>query len=642
MYSSNNCANQANRVDPPTRFLHGYRVFRLIPTALLVLVFASLAQAQEPDAQALYGRVCAPCHGLNGRGEGPAAWLLSPAPRDFTRGEYKWRTTPSGSAPTDSDLEAAIRFGAPGTSMPAFDRFLTAQQIDGLVAIVKGFAPKSFRRAAVAVPVVMPNAPLDAAAGQLVYEKLGCAACHGVDGKGDGPSAKGLKDASGRAHPPFNLRKDPLRRPLAKGGNATAAIYTTLVTGLTGTAMPSYQEAASETELWALSAYVQSFAVTRPQTENRDATVDGQTPSKQPPDELFPRVIPPQGPAPDELAPAVASLNAGQCGRCHAKQFREWRGSIHSQAMAPGVIAQLVPSAHAAKEGGFIESCQRCHAPLAEQQPRGAFDPDLRAQGINCAACHVRNWQRNGPPPVANTSLLSVPNYPFAQNDRYERADLCMSCHQLSADTAVNGKPRLNTYREWLEGPYMPRGIQCQNCHMPNREHTFLGIHHPETFRQGIAVETRSRKNQEGQLEVVTTVKNVGAGHYLPTTPTPAAWVSFELVDDDGDGLRGTAREKRIGWHLVFERGRWKEVEDTRIRPGESVRLTEVFSRGDAEDARGVRVRVRVAPDDFYQGFYERRLRQKSLTKSIREQFEQALERTRRSKYIAYDRVIPL
>ncbi len=603
---------------------------------MLALWLAPGEGGSSSDRSAVnYDRLCAPCHGATGAGNGPAAALLWPLPRDFTRGDYKWRSTPTGAPPTDLDLEATIRFGAAGTSMPGFDRLLSDEDIKSLVVRVKGFAPKKFGRAAAPVDIGGPPKKLDPYLGKEVYERLGCAACHGADGAGDGPSAASLKDASGRKSPPFDLRKSPLRRPTTSGQTLTG-LYTTLVTGLGGTAMPSYEGAAPAADLWAVAAYVDSLRSREPQPENRAVTVQ---PIESPPDgePMFTGIIPPQGPVPAALAPAQGSLHAGQCGRCHAKQHREWSGSIHSHAMAPGILAQLVPHDGKAKSKDFLDGCQRCHAPLSEQSSTlSMYDAELRDEGINCASCHVRGWKRHGPPALPGSSLLPIPGYPFEPLAVYERADFCMGCHQLPANTAVNGKPRLNTYREWLEGPYMRRGIQCQSCHMPNREHTFKGIHDPQTFRQGIDVTTAAERVGQ-RVRVAVSVKNIGAGHYLPTTPTPAAWISLELLDEDGETISGSFRERRIGWHLVFDKG-WKELADTRIPPGESLKLAGEFA---ARDARAVRVRVRVAPDDFYQGFYERRLKSR-MAEPIKRLFEQALERTKRSRYVAYDRTVPI
>jgi len=41
----------------------------------------------------VYEKQCAACHGLDGRGEGEAAYLLYPKPRDFTAGKFEMVST---------------------------------------------------------------------------------------------------------------------------------------------------------------------------------------------------------------------------------------------------------------------------------------------------------------------------------------------------------------------------------------------------------------------------------------------------------------------------------------------------------------------------------------------------------------------
>jgi hypothetical protein len=311
-------------------------------------------------------------------------------------------------------------------------------------------------------------------------------------------------------------------------------------------------------------------------------------------------------------------------------------------------------------EHAEIEGCQRCHAPLGEQQPvvrpahRGgadevrtyrsnpSFDSKLREQGVNCASCHVRGWHRYGPPRVAGSRLLDLPSYPLTELAVYERGDFCIGCHQLPPRTAVNGKPRLNTYREWLEGPYMRRGIQCQHCHMPSREHSWKGVHDPATFRQGIDLDTLASRNaRTGTVTVRARITNVGAGHYLPTTPTPAAWVSIQLLDEDADRIEGAYAEKRIGWHLEFGRKGWKEIEDTRIPPGESLELARAWKQGRVSRATHAKIVVRVHPDDFYEGLYASHLARRP-TGEVKRLFELALSRATSSHYIALERLVPI
>jgi hypothetical protein len=415
--------------------------------------------------------------------------------------------------------------------------------------------------------------------------------------------------------------------------------------------MPAFEGAAPLEDLMAVAAYVASIGPARDGERPAPGAIgdvsaaaiarDRAGPARtvagyrwgaadDPDGALFGGLIHPQGAAPAALAPAQAALSSQQCGRCHAKQLREWTGTIHGAAASPGLMAQVLRF----DDPKAVTSCLRCHAPLAEQQLGSAvLDPALQAEGLTCAACHVRGNVRHGPAQRA-PSLLPLPGYPLRELAVYERADFCVGCHQLPARIALDGRPLLDTYREWLLGPYMKRGIQCQHCHMPNREHTWKGVHDPATFRQGIAVVAGAAR-AAGGVTARARITNVGAGHYLPTTPTPAAWLSIELLDDRGAPIAGARVERRIGRAIEFRGGGFVEREDTRIPPGASLELAQGW-RGDAV-ARAVvaRITVRVRPDDYYEGLYRQRLAGR-LDATTRAMFEAALARAEASPYVAY------
>ncbi|MBK9030157.1 MAG: c-type cytochrome [Myxococcales bacterium] len=624
-------------------------------TAVVVLGLAPAAAA-PPDGPALYDRLCLPCHGARGDGRGPAAPWLDPAPRDFTAGAWKWTTTGDASLPARADLRATIRWGAPG-AMPGFGATLAPAELDAVVDVVLALAglppdptadadASDDERAAVL-------GPGDAAAGGRRFVELGCPACHGADGRGDG---RALPNRFGEPAPARDLVAVGVRRPAP---DRAAAVIATLRHGVGGTAMPSFP--LTDRDAADLAAFVVGLAAPRPglppltaATIARDraarATAGGYRPGADddPDGAPFGHALPLQGPAPAALAPAQASLSSRQCARCHAKQVREWTGTIHGAAASPGLLAQTTRMT----DGAAVESCLRCHAPLAEQQPRlrpgqrvagaagddytasAAFAPALQQEGLTCAACHVRAWERLGPSGRA-PSLLPLPGYPVRALPVYERADFCIGCHQLPARLAVAGRPLLDTYREWLLGPYMARGVQCQHCHMPNREHTWKGVHDPETFRQGIAVVAVAARGRDGAVTVRARITNVGAGHYLPTTPTPAAWLSVELVDATGALVPGAIAERRIGRAIRFAGGAFVEDEDTRIAPGASLELAGAWRGGAVARAVAARVRVRVRPDDYYEGLYRQRLRGR-LAPDVRAMFEAALARAEASPYVAY------
>ena len=72
-----------------------------------LLILAPAGEADEAAGNAargkvVYERYCVSCHGDLGNGEGEFAEYISPKPRDYRQGTFKWRSTPSGSADSTS------------------------------------------------------------------------------------------------------------------------------------------------------------------------------------------------------------------------------------------------------------------------------------------------------------------------------------------------------------------------------------------------------------------------------------------------------------------------------------------------------------------------------------------------------------
>lgn len=230
--------------------------------ALLVLLAvppARPAAAQKaPPGGALYQKLCSQCHGEKGDGQGIAAPRLLPRPRDFTAGKFKVRHTPSGALPTDEDLQHIIRVGMPYTSMPSWNQ-LSDAQISELVTAVKSFSPDFSNAEKKPKAVAIPKAPgfsrQSAEKGKAVYARIGCPACHGQLGRGDGASAPGLKDDWGHPIRPADLTK----RWTFRGGPTREDVYRTFTTGMNGTPMPSFAESLSDAERWQLVDFIASL-----------------------------------------------------------------------------------------------------------------------------------------------------------------------------------------------------------------------------------------------------------------------------------------------------------------------------------------------------------------------------------------------
>ncbi|MEJ7590608.1 MAG: cytochrome c [Planctomycetaceae bacterium] len=68
----------------------------------------------------LYMRHCSHCHGTSGDGAGPTARYMTPKPRDYRHGVFKFKSTNDMSKVSRNDLSRIVRYGIPGTYMPSF------------------------------------------------------------------------------------------------------------------------------------------------------------------------------------------------------------------------------------------------------------------------------------------------------------------------------------------------------------------------------------------------------------------------------------------------------------------------------------------------------------------------------------------
>lgn len=217
-------------------------------------------RATMPSAEQgkpLYELHCLQCHGERGLGDGPAAVYLYPKPRDFTRGLFKIRTTPSGSLPTDQDLYDTIGRGMPGSAMPGFSQ-LASQDRWALVSYLKTLVEAyQFRKPEPGIHVgpARPKTAATLASGKEMYRKMECFKCHGDTGLGDGPSAAELKDDW---EIPIKVRD--FTDGTYKGGPTDRDLYLRFTTGMTGSPMPAYSDdKMTAPQRWALVQFVQSL-----------------------------------------------------------------------------------------------------------------------------------------------------------------------------------------------------------------------------------------------------------------------------------------------------------------------------------------------------------------------------------------------
>ncbi len=216
-------------------------------------------EALVPEGRFVFERNCLVCHGKWGDGRGEMAAAMVPRPRKLTAGVFKFRSTPSGSLPTDADLARTIRGGLFGTSMPTFQH-LSERDVKAVIEYVKTFSRKWTVPENYAHPVPLPEPPawLMEAAERTNRARLGrtlfvanCGPCHGPVGRGDGLAAADLEDDWGQPAIPTDLTQ-----PSIKSGPEPRDLYRVLVTGLNGTPMPSFLDATTEAQRWDLVAYL--------------------------------------------------------------------------------------------------------------------------------------------------------------------------------------------------------------------------------------------------------------------------------------------------------------------------------------------------------------------------------------------------
>ena len=206
----------------------------------------------------IYEIKCYYCHGIKGDGNGSDAPRLDPKPRNFTRNEYKIRSTGQGVLPTDEDLFRIISSGVEGSAMP-FWNTLTPEERWQVIYYIKTFNPgfkEKSERTEVSIGGASGSSADSIKRGKKLFKEAKCILCHGEDGRGDGALTTTLKK---QWDLPFKAR-DLTHSWMFKGGNTEEDIYRTVTTGLNETPMGSYADYLTDEDRWHLSHYVKSIS----------------------------------------------------------------------------------------------------------------------------------------------------------------------------------------------------------------------------------------------------------------------------------------------------------------------------------------------------------------------------------------------
>jgi len=263
------------------------------------------------SSAALYAEKCLYCHGNEGGGDGVTSSSLSPKPRDFRLGVYKYDNIQDGGRPELIDFVRIITRGIEGTAMPSMKSHSEAE-IFGLAEYARLLAMRGETEAWLAAEVE-PGVAIDDERADETYRAIlelwldeertrfhapgdeppisegsirrgfelfhdsdgaACASCHGARGEGRGPAAWGLapdgpdhevallRDQWGHEAEPRDLVHD-----IFLHGDDPRTLFERLYLGIDGTPMAGIGTALgadgkrlfSTEDIWDLVHYVSAL-----------------------------------------------------------------------------------------------------------------------------------------------------------------------------------------------------------------------------------------------------------------------------------------------------------------------------------------------------------------------------------------------
>lgn len=177
------------------------------------------------NGKEIYNNLCARCHGEQGNGNGTIATYLDPAPRDFTKAGFM-------NSKNQERLFSSIKSGVPGTSMPAWSKVLTEEEVKQVFDYAQQTFVKEPRKPLPTRQLIETN-PIEATPasikhGEEIFAQR-CTGCHGKKADGKGPNSLDILPR------PRNLRNQEFVMHLED-----KRMYESIMYGVRGTAMPPW------------------------------------------------------------------------------------------------------------------------------------------------------------------------------------------------------------------------------------------------------------------------------------------------------------------------------------------------------------------------------------------------------------------
>ena len=284
---------------------------------------------------------------------------------------------------------------------------------------------------------------------------------------------------------------------------------------------------------------------------------------------------------------AGAFENPRNCVGCHRDIYAAWSQSMHRFAW--GNAFYQPDYLQASEDTGGLTNifCGECHTPTGVRTgqlppPDGSLMDDTSVQGVSCDYCHtvqevvepvnVRTISDPGRVKRGPRGDGRSPYHQVLYSEIHTREAFCGACHNVIHPTS--GTVVIDTYNDWQGGPYAAQGIRCQDCHMtpgpgveknPGKSsplgqtrdhvatHSFSGgsVFFHEQFGNDKGAELARQMltaaaeleieftRSENGVELLTRIKNVGAGHKIPTGVTyiRKMWLEVTAVNAAGEVL---------------------------------------------------------------------------------------------------------
>lgn len=243
-----------------------------------------------------YVEYCIQCHGMDGKGNGPAAKGLLPPPRNLTQGLYKFPWVPYGELPHDEDFHRIIRHGLKGSAMLPWD--ISDERLDAVTQYIKTFAPETWegKDKAVGTKFDLPRDPFGDTYKHIAIEKgrkvyhvtAACTQCHmGYATNSEIQRwASEMKTSVDTSAPDYYQVKvqeceygykvlpPDFTYHALRSITDVPSIVQRLMYGVTGSGMPGWKDVVTDDELWALAYYVQELRETGADLSRRNQLMD--------------------------------------------------------------------------------------------------------------------------------------------------------------------------------------------------------------------------------------------------------------------------------------------------------------------------------------------------------------------------------